>query len=79
MKALLEIGFKNTVSIGRVIAIVGTSSAPIKRAINDARDSGKLIDAAGGRRTRAAIFMDSGHIVLSWVQPSTLAERIEEA
>ncbi|MER3435504.1 MAG: hypothetical protein C4288_19415 [Leptolyngbya sp. ERB_1_1] len=72
---LINIGFGNIVSAHRVIAIVSPESAPIKRIIIDARENDKLIDATYGRRTRAVIVMDSGHIVLSAIQPETVASR----
>lgn len=72
---LINIGFGNIVSANRVIAIVSPESAPIKRIITDARESDKLIDATYGRRTRAVIVMDSGHVVLSAIQPETVANR----
>jgi extracellular matrix regulatory protein A len=72
---LINIGFGNIVSANRVIAIVSPESAPIKRIINDARDRGQLIDATYGRRTRAVIISDSGHVVLSAIQPETVANR----
>jgi len=72
---LINIGFGNIVSAHRVIAIVSPESAPIKRIITDARENDKLIDATYGRRTRAVIVMDSGHIVLSAIQPETVASR----
>ena len=72
---LINIGFGNIVSANRVIAIVSPESAPIKRIITDARERGKLIDATYGRRTRAVIITDSGHVVLSAIQPETVANR----
>ena len=72
---LINIGFGNMVSAGRIITIVSPESAPIKRIIQDARDSGVLIDATYGRRTRAVIIMDSGHVILSAIQPETVANR----
>ncbi len=72
---LINIGFGNIVSAGRVIAIVSPESAPIKRVISDARDRGQLVDATYGRRTRAVIIADSGHIILSAIQPETVANR----
>ena len=74
---LASIGFGNMVSAGRVIAIVSPESAPIKRIIGDARDRGTLVDATYGRRTRAVIITDSGHIILCAVQPETVAGRLE--
>ena len=73
---LINIGFGNMVSAGRLIAIVSPESAPIKRMVQEARDRGVLIDASFGRRTRAVLVMDSGHIVLSALQPETVAGRL---
>ena len=73
---LINIGFGNMVSAGRLIAIVSPESAPIKRMIQEARDRGVLIDATYGRRTRAVLVMDSDHIVLSAIQPETVAGRL---
>ena len=73
---LINIGFGNVVSAGRVIAIVSPESAPIKRIIQEARDRGMLIDATYGRRTRAVIITDSDHVILSAVQPETVAHRL---
>lgn len=72
---LINIGFGNIVSGNRVVAIVSPESAPIKRIITDARDKGQLIDATYGRRTRAVIITDSNHVVLSAIQPETVANR----
>ena len=73
---LINIGFGNMVSAGRLVAIVSPESAPIKRIIQDARDRGSLIDATYGRRTRAVIITDSDHVILSAVQPETVANRV---
>ena len=73
---LINIGFGNMVAANRLVAIVSPESAPIKRIIQDAREGGSLIDATYGRRTRAVIVTDSGHIILSAVQPETLANRV---
>ena len=75
---LINIGFGNIVSANRVVAIVSPESAPIKRIIQEARDSGRLIDATYGRRTRAVAIMDSNHVILSAVQPETVAHRVLE-
>ncbi len=75
---LINIGFGNMVSASRLIAIVSPESAPIKRIIQEARDRGMLIDATYGRRTRAVIVMDSDHVILSAVQPETVAGRLED-
>ncbi len=73
---LINIGFGNIVSANRIIAIVSPESAPIKRVIQSARNKGTVVDATYGRRTRAVIVMDSGHVVLSAVQPETVAHRL---
>ena len=74
---LINIGFGNIISANRLVAIVSPESAPIKRVIQDARDRGMLIDATYGRRTRAVIIMDSDHIILSAVQPGTVAHGLD--
>ena len=73
---LINIGFGNMVSANRLVAIVSPESAPIKRIIQDAKDKGMLIDATYGRRTRAVIITDSDHVILSAVQPETVANRL---
>ena len=73
---LINIGFGNMVCANRLVAIVSPESAPIKRVIQDARESGTLIDATYGRRTRAVIITDSDHVILSAVQPETVANRL---
>ena len=73
----INIGFGNIVSANRMVAIVSPESAPIKRIIQDARDSGTLIDATYGRRTRAVIITDSEHVILCAVQPETVAHRLD--
>ena len=75
---LINIGFGNMVSANRLVAIVSPESAPIKRIIQDARERGTLIDATDGRRTRAVIITDSDHVVLSAVQPETVANRLSD-
>ena len=74
---LINIGFGNIVSAGRIVAIVSPESAPIKRVIQEARDKSMLIDATYGRKTRAVIVTDSDHIILSAVQPETVAYRLD--
>ena len=73
---LLNIGFGNMVSTDRLVAIVSPDSAPIKRMIQEGRDRGMLIDATYGRKTRSVVIMDSDHIVLSAIQPDTVAARL---
>lgn len=73
---MINIGFGNMVFAGRIIAIVNPESAPIKRVISDAREKNQLIDATFGRRTRAVIIADNGSIILSAIQPETIAGRL---
>ncbi len=73
---LINIGFGNMISAGRLIAIVSPDSAPIKRMVQEARERGVLIDASYGRRTRAVLVMDNDHLVLSALQPETVANRL---
>ena len=75
---LINIGFGNMVAAGRLVAIVSPESAPIKRIIQDAKERGTLIDATYGRRTRAVLVMDSEHVILSSVQPETVAGRMTD-
>lgn len=75
---LINIGFGNIVSANRIIAIVSPDSAPIKRMVQEAKDNGTAVDATYGRRTRAVVIMDSGHIILSALQPETVAGRFEK-
>ncbi|MDO5022569.1 MAG: DUF370 domain-containing protein [Eubacteriales bacterium] len=75
---MLNIGFGNSVAAGRVISVIAPDAAPTRRMVQDARDSKTLVDATSGRRTRAVIIMDSGHIVLSGLQPETLTSRMQE-
>ena len=75
---LINIGFGNIVVASRVIAIVSPESAPIKRMIQEAKDAKTAVDATCGRRTRAVLIMDSGHIILSAVQPETVAGRVDK-
>lgn len=74
---LINIGFGNMVSASRLVAIVSPESAPVRRLVQDARETGRVIDATYGRRTRAVIIMDSDHVVLSPLQPETVAGRME--
>jgi regulator of extracellular matrix RemA (YlzA/DUF370 family) len=72
---LINIGFGNILAANRIVAIISPDSAPVKRIIQEARERGTLIDATYGRRTRAVVITDSGHVVLSAVQPETVANR----
>ena len=75
---LINIGFGNIVSANRIIAIVSPESAPIKRIVQEAKENGNAVDATYGRRTRAVLIMDSGHVILSAVQPETVASRLDK-
>ena len=75
---LINIGFGNIVSANRIISIVSPESAPIKRLVQEAKDSKMAVDATYGRRTRAVIIMDSGHVILSSVQPETITSRLDK-
>ena len=72
---LINIGFGNMVSSGRILAIVSPESAPIKRIVQEAKDRSMLIDATYGRRTRAVIVTDTDHVILSAILPETIAGR----
>lgn len=74
---LVNVGFGSLISISRLVSVVSPDSAPIKRVISDARERGLLVDASYGRRTRAVIITDSGHVFLSALTPETIAARIE--
>ncbi len=73
----INIGFGNMVAVDRMVALVSPDSAPIKRLIQDAKDSGRTIDVTCGRRTRAVIITDSEHVILSAIQAETIANRLE--
>ena len=78
MNGLIHIGFGNIVSASRIVAIISPESAPIKRLVQEAKDNKTAVDATCGRRTRAVLIMDSGHIILSAVQPETVAGRLDK-
>jgi len=73
---LLNVGFGNVVVVARVVAVVSPNSAPMRRLKDNAKDMGKLVDASQGRKTRSIIVTDSGHVILSAIQPETLAQRL---
>lgn len=75
---MINIGYGNMISAERIVTVISPESAPIKRLIQEAKDDGRAIDATYGRKTRAVIVMDSGHIVLSSLITETLASRINE-
>ena len=74
---LVHIGFNNILAMSRVIAIASPNSAPTKRTIHEGRNNGKLVDMTSGRRTKAVIFTDSGHIILAALSPETIASRLQ--
>ena len=75
---LVNIGFGNIIAANKIVAIVSPEAAPIKRMVQEAKDEKTAIDATCGRRTRAVLIMDSGHIILSAVQPETVGDRIDK-
>lgn len=77
IKHFINIGFGNIIQSDKIVGIVSPEAAPIKRRVQEAKDSGMAIDATCGRRTRAVLFMDSGHLVLSALLPETIAARTE--
>ena len=74
----INIGFGNMVAVDRIVALVSSDSAPIKRLIQDAKDDGRTIDVTCGRRTRAVIITDSEHVILSAIQAETIANRLDD-
>jgi len=76
---LINIGFGNMLNADRLLAVLSPDSAPIKRIIQESKERGRLIDASHGRRTRAVLIMDSDHVVLSYLQPETIASRLKSA
>ncbi len=73
---LINVGFGNTVKINRILAVVNPGSSPIRKLKEEARKDKKLLDVTEGRRTRAIIVLDTGHLVLSSVQPETINQRL---
>ena len=73
----INIGFGNMIASDRIVTIVSPDSAPIKRLVQDAKDSGRVIDVSCGRRTRSVIITDSEHVILSAIQTETIASRLE--
>ena len=74
---LVHIGFGNIPAMNRTIAIASPNSAPTKRIIHEGKNNGKVIDMTSGRRTKAVIFTDSGHIVLAALAPETISSRLQ--
>lgn len=75
MLRLINIGFGNMIAAERIVAVVSPDSAPVKRLVQEARDAHRIVDATQGRRTRAVVVTDSDHVVLSAIQPETVASR----
>jgi regulator of extracellular matrix RemA (YlzA/DUF370 family) len=73
----INIGFGNMVAVERIVAIASPDSAPIKRLVQDAKEDGRTIDVSCGRRTRAVIIFNSGHVILSATMPETIKQRLE--
>ena len=76
---LVHIGFGNILAMSRAIAIASPNSAPTKRIIHEGRNNGKVIDMTSGRRTKAVIFTDSGHIILAALAPETISSRFQSS
>lgn len=76
MAGLVNIGFGNIVNSARIVAIISPDSAPIKRMVQSAKDDGHAVDATQGRRTRAVLIMDDGHLILSALLPETISSRM---
>ena len=77
--SLINIGYGNVVSAEKLISVVSPDSAPIKRLIQQAKDMFKLVDGTCGRRTRAVLVFESGHVILSALMPDTITQRIEQS
>ena len=78
-RAMLNIGYGNLVLASRVIAVISPQSAPMRRLREDAAERGKLVDATQGRKTRSILVTDSDHVVLSAINPETIASRLVDA
>ena len=75
---MINIGYGNMVSASRIVTVVGPDAAPIRRMVQESRDTGKVIDATCGHRTRAVIITDSDHVILSPLLPETVAARVDD-
>ena len=74
---LIHIGFGNILAMNRVVAVASPNSAPTRRTIQDGRNNGRLVDMTNGRKTKAVVFTDSGHIILAALAPETIAGRLQ--
>ncbi len=77
MMKLINIGFGNLVSAQRLLSVISPESAPVKRLVQEARDRGMLIDASFGRKTKSVLIMDTDHVILSALEPKTIANRMQ--
>lgn len=77
MKGFISVGYGNIVNAEKVVSIISSDAAPIKRMVQNAKDNGTAVDATCGRKTKAVLVMDSGHILLSALLPETIAKKIE--
>ena len=75
---LVNVGFGNLVNAERVVAVVGPDSAPVRRIIQNAKETGRLIDVTQGRKTYSVVFTDSEHVILSYLKPEQLVRRFDE-
>ncbi len=78
MNRLINVGFGNVVNSNKIIGIISPDAAPVKRMVQSAKDTGTAIDATCGRRTKAVIVTESGHLVLSSLLPETIAGRVNQ-
>ncbi len=76
MNRLINIGFGNVVNVNKIVSVISPEAAPIKRMVQNAKDQGNAIDATCGRKTKAVIVMDSGHLILSALLPETITSRV---
>ncbi|MDY6833967.1 MAG: DUF370 domain-containing protein [Chloroflexota bacterium] len=74
---LIHVGFGNFLAIDRVVAIVSPNSAPVKRMVTEAKNKGQVVDLTSGRKTKATLLMDTGHIILAGISSETIAGRVE--
>lgn len=78
MNQLISIGYGNLVNVDKIVSIISPEAAPIKRMVQTAKDEGRAVDATCGRKTRGVIVTDSNHLILSALQPETIANRLQE-
>ena len=78
MNRMINVGFGNVVNSGKIVSIISPDAAPVKRMVQTAKDNGMAIDATCGRRTKAVIVTDSGHLILSSLLPDTITGRVNQ-